>query len=1111
MHVKRKHLLGTSVLAGVVALAAPVWAQTAPEAQPEAEATAIDDIVVTGSLIRRNPVNAPAPLIQVTRETLLESGQSTVIDQLATIPALSNSLVPTDTTGSVLNQLGLEFANLRSLGTGRTLTLVDGRRHVGSSAGSLSVDVSTIPRLLIQNVEIITGGASSIYGADAVSGVVNFILRNDFEGIEIDANYGQINSNGEATRRISALIGHNFLDDRLNVYAHAEYEKQDEITSFDIPWIARTPVVLGIDADPTSAPYDGFVDSALFFNLKRIDRPRWGQTTLFNSQQPSPTSNPLIPYPTRTGGFYQCDGGHLTNSIRSANCYAVNPGSTYWYENGGARLANFGQRVGNTGLNRGYNIGGDGVSPADFSLLGQWPGNESQRFQVGSSFQITPNVRAFVEGKYVKEEASFVGQPTFFDINLINSTYGANEAGVLRATSEFDLRWDDNAFLPQVIKDAIAGNTVTQYSAPTATSPGAAIGTIAAPWARHSMFGPERYQENTRELTRFVAGLEGSLDELAFVKNIQWDMSYTYGELENINREAGIDVQRFAWSADAIRDASGNIVCRISALAAQGVPNGDLADYWRGGDIRDTQYGRDSISQCKPLNVFGMGNQDQAALDYSFADIRVVDRNEQHQGLVRASGQLWDFWGAGPIGVAGGYEYRKEYTEGVGRDADSQGRFLFLNTGPDFLGAEYESNEVFAELAIPLLSDSVLGEFAELTGSYRYSDYTTVGNIDTWGANLVYRPIRDITFRTSFNTSVRVPNLAENFRPAVQTFWNSASDPCDTRNINAPSLAPDRKQNRIANCEAQAQRAGFAPNHFNWTDPSASNAYIFAPTSGYAGVNAGNPFLEPEESESFTFSVVLRPRFFENLSVVLDYYSIEVNNVIASVSAATAAANCVNGPTLNEAACSTIFRNNPNIPFGIGAPTGDPVGGFIQGSINYAALKTEGLDFTVNYSLDTADWLGRDWGRFNYNLGGLWLIKQEQYTNIDNPDDVTVLTSEISGSSIYPRVRFSSSLTYEPTDVLSFNWTADWQSRIHLVRPNTFVNNADSRPAHAIDTGSFIRHDFTARWRVNEDVSVRAGVVNAFNAEPNPWLGMTVYNQHDAFGRRFFAGVNYRF
>ena len=80
--------------------------------------------------------------------------------------------------------------NPSALGAGRTLTLVDGRRHVGSQGGTLSVDVDTIPRLLIESVEIITGGASSVYGADAVSGVVNFILKQDFEGIDIRAQGG---------------------------------------------------------------------------------------------------------------------------------------------------------------------------------------------------------------------------------------------------------------------------------------------------------------------------------------------------------------------------------------------------------------------------------------------------------------------------------------------------------------------------------------------------------------------------------------------------------------------------------------------------------------------------------------------------------------------------------------------------------------------------------------------------------------------------------------------------------------------------------------------------------------------------------------------------------
>ncbi len=1099
MKINRKLLLGSTAFATAFALASPGLAQDAPPAS-EQDATTVEEIVITGSLIRRDPVNAPTPLIQVSRDEVLETGQTTMIDYLATIPALMNSRVPTDNTGSVLNALGLEFANLRSLGTGRTLTLIDGRRHVGSSAGSLSVDVSTVPRLLIENIEIVTGGASSIYGADAVSGVLNFILRDDFEGLEIDANISEIASrNDRYSQRISMLAGRNFLDDRLNVYLHAEYELNDEVNSFDLPWLDRAPLVLGLDADPTALPSDGIIDQGVFFNLNRIDRPRWGQTTLFGGQQASPTSNPNVAH-------VQCAG--LTNNT---NCFAVTPGRTFWYEGGGARLADFGTRVGNTGINRPFNVGGDGVNPADFALFSQYPEMESQRYQAGLNFDLTPNVRAFFEAKFVTEEANFIGQPSFFTVNLWDNTYGPNSASILRASSQFDLRYSDNAFLPQAVKDAIAANVVPVYGPPTADAPAPVLGFVAAPYAQHTMFGPERFQENTREVTRFVGGFEGTFDRLAFVNNVNWDIGYTYGEVDNQNLEYGLDVQRFQWSADAVVDTAGvmgtpgAIVCRVSLLDAQGAPNGQLVDYFRGGDIRDTAYGQQSIDECVPLNIFGAGNQSEEGLAYSSAFLDVTQTNKQHQGMARIAGQLWDFWGAGPIGMALGYEYRKEYTEGVGRDASTAGRFLFLNTGPDFLGAEYSSDEVFTEISVPLMRDTFLGEYAEISGSYRFSDYTTVGEIETWGVNLVYRPIRDIAFRSSFNTSIRVPNLGENFSPATQTFWNGVVDPCDTRQIASPNRTAEERTNRIQNCELLAQQYGFG-GQFNWTDESAANAYLPAYTSGIAGVNAGNPFLEPEESESFTFSVILQPRFINNLSIVLDYYSIEVTDVIASVSAAVAATNCVNGATLNTAACNTIFRNNPSIPFGVGAPTGDPIGGFIQGSLNYAALETEGLDFAVNYAIDTYDWLGRDWGRLSYRLGGLWLLKQEQYTNTDDPTDATVL----SGNLYYPRVRLTSSLTYTPNDTWSVNWTMDWQTAQHMVRPSTFVNNPDSRPASELDTGDFARHDFTVRWNVNDDVSLRAGVVNAFDNSQHPWLGTTLYNQFDAFGRRFFIGMNYR-
>lgn len=1119
MLLKRKYLFGTTILAGVMMASAPALAQTAGQTQQDPEAgTRVEEIVVTGSRIRRDPTNAPTPLIQVEREALLTTGQSTVIDYLATIPALSNSLVPSDTTGSGLNDGGLDFANLRSLGTGRTLTLVDGRRHVGSSAGTLSVDVSTVPRLLIENIEIITGGASSIYGADAVAGVLNFILRDDFEGVEIDANYGQINQGGQATRRVSLLVGKNLLDDRLNIYGHAEYERADMVTSFDVDWINDDPRFIGIDADPTANPSDGVLDNMIFSGLNRIDRPRWGQVTLANGQQPSPLNNPLIP-------FFTCaSAGGVFNY--GASCYAVNPGKTFWFDpgQGTARLANFGQRIGTVGANRPFNYGGDGVSAADFATASRFPELEAERFQAGFTFAVLPNVNLSGEYKHVTENAFDISQPTFFNIYLDNTSYGPNGSPVIYGVQSYDLRWSDNAFLPQNVKDAIATNMLSRYGAPTATAPGAYLGDVLVQQAQYISFGPDRTQDNERVVERYVIGLDGDFDNLLFFRNVSWDVGYTRGEMNNVNAERGIDSQRFALASDAIVDAAGilgtpgAIVCRSKWLDAQGINTNRFG----GGTMQASQYGQDSIDQCAPLNIFGAGNQSEEALAYIDATIRVREQNISEQALFNVSGQLWDFWGAGPIGVALGYEQRREYTEGVGRSADTAGRLLFMNTGPDFLGAEYESDEFYGEIAIPLFRDSFLGDYAEFSASYREFDYTTAGKGDVYGLNLVYRPISDIAFRTSLNTSVRVPNLAENFRPATQTFYNGVVDPCATANIINPALDPQIRANRIANCEQLAIQNGYSAGFFDWGGTTATNQDDYIPnyTSGVAGVNAGNPFLRPEESESFTFSMIVRPRMFPNLSVVLDYYHIRVDDVIAAVSARVASENCVNGTSLDMAACNTIFRRNPptaghltstdpiirSSGFRIGAPAGDPIGGFIQGSINYAGLETEGLDFSVNYSLDTFDVLGRDWGRFSYSLNGLWLITQESYTNTSDP---TAATGS-AGNLFFPRVRFNSSLTYAPNDIWSVNWTADWQTSQQIFSPFSIMSNIDNVPADALKTGAFTRHDFTFRWNVRDDLSMRAGVVNAFDNEQNPYLQGTLYNNFDAWGRRFFIGLNYR-
>jgi outer membrane receptor protein involved in Fe transport len=1113
MLLKRKYLFGTTILAGVMAVTAPAFAQDQlpgvnVQGQADAQATEIDEVVVTGSRIRRDPTNAPTPLIQVSRETLLSTGQSTVVDYLATIPALSNSLVPSDTTGSNLNDGGLSFANLRSLGSGRTLTLVDGRRHVGAAQGNLAVDVDSIPRLLIENIEIVTGGASSVYGADAVSGVLNFQLRRDFEGMEIDANYGMINQDGQANKRISALIGTNLLDDRLNLYAFAEYEDIDMVESLDIDWLDAAHILLGVDADPTSAPYDGMLDNDVFSGVRRLDRPRWGQTTLANSQRPSPINDPDV------GASPGCTS--LVDS-NTSNCYAVDPTKTYWYQGNTARLANFGQRVGNVGTSRPFNIGGDGENPNNFSSEVRIPESTSERYQVGANFAVADNVDLSVEYKFITEDTFDISQPTFFDIYLSDGTYLSNWTNPIRNTSTFDLRYSDNAYLPQNVKDAITANTVTNWTA-NANTDGTAATTTARQWARHAMFGPQRSQDNTREVERYVIALSGDLDQVGFIKNIDWDLSWVSGEARNENVERGVDVQRFALAADAVVDTAGivngrpgEIVCRARRIRAGQTATvpvaGDLDDYVRGVFGGSAAYTgnasfRAAVDNCVPLNVFGAGNQSQAALDYVDAAITVSHTNKQEQALGVVSGQLWDFWGAGEIGMAIGAEYRKEFTEGVGRTRTTGDRLLFLNTGADFAAAEYESKEWFAELSIPLFRDGWMGEYAELSGSYRAFDYTTAGEGNVYGVNLVYRPIRDITFKTSFNTSFRAPNLAENFGPSTQTF-SAITDPCATASIAAQN--PEVRANRIANCTALATAAGFT---FDFAGVTATTADDFRPvyTSTVAGINRGNLDLTPEESESFTFSTVIQPRWFPNLSIILDYYEIELSRVIVSPNASALAASCVSGASLNPDACNSVFRLNPLIPFGVGNVNGHPVGGFIQQPVNLAALTTRGLDFSARYSLDTEEAFGVNLGRFNYSVGGLWLIEQENFTNVADPTDGTELGSGI----FYPRVRLTSSLTWSPNDIWSVNWSMDWQTAQNSTFYRDNLGNLDTRPVDTYNTGNFARHDFTVRWNARDDLSVRMGVVNAFDAEQPRYLGGSLLSNMDPYGTRFFVGLNYR-
>ncbi len=142
--------------------------------------------MVTGSRIHRPDYELSNPVVSVSGENLAYSGVTNVTDFVSDFPALANSFTSEDSTdtGNNTGVVGLNLLNLRNLGEDRTLVLVNGRRHVAGQEGTAAVDTNTIPVGLIEDIQVLTGGASSVYGADGVSGVVNFVLKDDFEGVD---------------------------------------------------------------------------------------------------------------------------------------------------------------------------------------------------------------------------------------------------------------------------------------------------------------------------------------------------------------------------------------------------------------------------------------------------------------------------------------------------------------------------------------------------------------------------------------------------------------------------------------------------------------------------------------------------------------------------------------------------------------------------------------------------------------------------------------------------------------------------------------------------------------------------------------------------------------
>lgn len=850
-------MAGVGTLALALGMPGTVAAQEAIVDQPTAtETDESDAIVVTGTRIRNPEAATATPVVTITAENITQSGVTNITELLAQTPALFNSETNFDAAGSQARTgaAGVNLLNLRNLGVNRTLVLVNGRRHVAGVAGEAAVDINTIPVGLIERVDVLTGGVSSVYGADGVSGVVNFITKQDFEGIDVRGQAGVSDFGDAETLFLSATVGKNFADNRGNIALSYEYRDSGRVGFGDRPnglYEADRLV-----RNPDDIPDDPNIPDNIFLNrIGYSDSSPSGALVIDNSFSPrfQGAGQPFDP------GRFLPQSGFLAQ-------------------------------------------GGDNTP------IGNYQGDlqaatEHHSFNGFLSYELTPGIRFFAEGKYVKSDNFTIAQPSFDFFTFIS---------------------EENPLIPANVRAAGLGD----------------FGGLL--FNRDNFDFGTRDELFSRDLYRTVVGFDGDISD-----NVRFEASYVYGrnETEYTSTNQRIEDRYFAAldvvDVGAFRTGvpNGVIDCRVNvdggAIADAGNFNfGEAPQTFRPGE-------------CVPLNIFGAGAPSRAALDFILTDTRNEYTIQQHVANAFISGDFGRFFElpGGAVNFAFGGEYRKEQSDFRPDAISTQVSTFDPNAGVladlALLGpeqGEFDVWEVFGELNVPILSDRPFFELLEFTVAGRYSDYSTIGTTQAWSVNGQWAPIQDVRFRGGYSESVRAPNITELFAPRTGTF-SFLQDPCSPSNINAGTSF------RAANCEALINGLGADFDTFDFQSDIASSASL-------EGIVAGNPNLTEEDAQTWTAGVILQPRFVPGLTITADWFDIRLTDAVRTPSLDETAEFCVDSASLDNVFCDAITREQ-GTAF---------VTSYILGPQNVAFIETAGADVTVNYSFTPGD---GDLGRFS--------------------------------------------------------------------------------------------------------------------------------------------------
>ncbi|MEM9529346.1 MAG: TonB-dependent receptor [Pseudomonadota bacterium] len=966
-----KRVLTRAPLAFAVglSLSLPALGQDNQDSTTNNDTAELGAVTVTGSRIARTDIEAAQPVISITAEDIEREGFTTVFEALSSQTVFTGTIQDDQFAGGFTQ--AANTLDLRSLGPGRTLILLNGRRAtdypLAFNGQSNVVNLATIPVAMVQRIEILSSGASAIYGSDAVAGVVNVILKDRVEEISTNLRIGDTDDGGGESIRFGAVGGFNPGD--LSVTWGFEYFDRDPIWGFERDFQDSR------NDDPTTSGLpliqdgvNGVTNARMFLSLDPFDQNGDGLTYIDpGAAACSPLSNlerGSIEYSFRGGrGFYCGSAADVASqTIRNdRESYSLYTNLNYELDNG---IGLFGTLIATT---------------------------SETKFNVGSLFwQYDPN--GPLGGGFFVNSA----EPDVFGIggrvDLWQRIFSQEEAGSSNI-------------------DNLGGGT-------------------------------NHFDEDLFDITLGARGTLGG--------RYDWEVSYSRSEYD-------LDRQRRLLLAD-VGDAF---------FLGQAEGTIDLFGDGNPFEIFDAPLDR----LYRPLTVAEFNSI--SGIDTTTADTA----NETLQAVF--SGDLGETW-AGPISFAavaewGSQDYDINIDPGL-----VNGRFLFF-TGT---GGEGDRDRLAlgGEFRIPLhdtLEASVAARYD------KYDDITDVDDAFTYNVGLEYRPVDNLLVRGSFATSFRAPDMHFVFADA-SGFFSSPQDDYLTRRCQGeiPTAAPLAGED-----PSDPDGPAIDPNN-----PAPTNCLEVYTVSGS---RSGNPNLREEEGESFTLGVVWEP--WDGFSMTLDYYNIELDDVVSDRSTTNLLeleADCRfgTGEDPNSQRCQDVFsritRFAADSPDQTNRARVDTVA---TGPINQSFLETNGIDASLDYTLDTDAA-----GIFRFSLG---------YTHVLGSD-----FREFAGDALQ-------NLRDDP-DVSDFRSRArgsvGWDFRDF--RTTVFFQRTGSIPTLDETTRccEYVTYNLTSSYDITDQLRVGLSVQNLLDEKPpldrtsNAYPYYSIFN-FNPYGREAFVTLDYRF